>query len=127
MLRFAHAEGVTLQSPWLFRAAQLFRAIISFTILVMNLSPSLLKDLDQAELTTPQLRALLEATLAISANLSLAETLKRIIIAAAQLANARYAALGVPDESGEFLVEFVTTGLSPEAEARIGHRPRGHG
>src|SRR5207248_3343963 len=38
-----------------------------------------------------------------------------------------YAALGVPDESGEYLAEFITTGLSPEVEARIGHRPRGHG
>jgi signal transduction histidine kinase len=71
--------------------------------------------------------ALREATLAISADLSLVETLKRIVTAAAELADARYAALGVPDESGEYLAEFITTGLSHEAEARIGHRPRGHG
>ena len=74
-----------------------------------------------------QLMALREAALAISSNLSLAETLKHIVSAAAALAEARYAALGVPDESGEYLAEFVTTGLSDEAEARIGHRPRGHG
>jgi signal transduction histidine kinase len=41
--------------------------------------------------------------------------------------DATYAALGVPDEAGEYLAEFITTGLTPEAEARIGHRPRGHG
>jgi signal transduction histidine kinase len=74
-----------------------------------------------------QLLALREAALAISANLSLAETLKHIVTAAANLADARYAALGVPDESGAYLAEFITTGLSAEAEARIGHRPRGHG
>ncbi len=74
-----------------------------------------------------QLMALREAALAISSNLSLAETLKHIVTAAAALGEARYAALGVPDESGEYLAEFVTTGLSDEAEARIGHRPRGHG
>ncbi len=74
-----------------------------------------------------QLMALREASLAISADLLLSETLKRIVVAAAQLANARYAALGVPDESGETLVEFVTTGLTAEEEARISHRPRGHG
>ncbi len=74
-----------------------------------------------------QLLALREAALAISADLSLAETLKRIVTAAAELSGARYAALGVPDESGEFLAEFVTAGMSPEAEARISHRPRGHG
>jgi signal transduction histidine kinase len=74
-----------------------------------------------------QLLALREAALAISANLSLSETLKRIVVAAADLADARYAALGVPDESGEYLAEFITTGISLEAEASIGHRPRGHG
>jgi signal transduction histidine kinase len=74
-----------------------------------------------------QLLALREAVLAISANLSLAETLKHIVVAAAELVDARYAALGVPDETGEYLAEFITTGISPEAEARIGHHPRGHG
>jgi signal transduction histidine kinase len=74
-----------------------------------------------------QLRALLEAILAVSADLSLAETLKRIVAAAATLANARYAALGVPDETGDWLAEFVTHGLDETEAARISHRPRGHG
>ncbi|MEP7356217.1 MAG: GAF domain-containing sensor histidine kinase [Anaerolineales bacterium] len=82
---------------------------------------------DSAENQNRQLLALREAALAISTNLSLAETLKRIVSAAATLADARYAALGVPDESGAYLAEFITTGLSAEAEARISHRPRGHG
>jgi signal transduction histidine kinase len=82
---------------------------------------------DPVEITHQHLLALREAALAISANLSLTETLKRIVVVAAELVNARYAALGVPDESGEQLAEFVTTGLSPEAEARISHHPRGHG
>lgn len=77
--------------------------------------------------TNAQLLALREAALAISTDLSLAETLKHIVSAAARLANAHYAALGVPDESGEFLAEFVTTGLTAEEEARISHRPHGHG
>jgi signal transduction histidine kinase len=76
---------------------------------------------------THQLLTLNEAILAISSDLSLAETLHHIVAAAAELAGADYAALGVPDETGEFLAEFVTVGLSAEAEARISHRPRGHG
>jgi signal transduction histidine kinase len=80
-----------------------------------------------ADSVSRQLLALREAALAVAADLSLAETLKHIVAAAAELVQARYAALGVPDETGEFLAEFVTTGISPEAEARIGHRPRGHG
>ena len=77
--------------------------------------------------TARQLLALREAALAISAILSLAETLKYIVAAAADLADARYGALGVPDETGEYLAEFITAGLSPVAEALISHRPRGHG
>lgn len=74
-----------------------------------------------------QLQALLEAILSLSANLSLAETLQHIVAAAARLTSARYAALGVPNETGTQLAEFVTTGLSAAEEIRIGHRPRGHG
>jgi signal transduction histidine kinase len=74
-----------------------------------------------------QLPALLDAILAISADLALAETLRRVVRAAAALVGARYAALGVPDESGAYLAEFVTHGLTAAEETRIGHRPRGHG
>ncbi len=81
-------------------------------------------DLTSAE---RQLIAMQQAALAIAEDLSLADTLRRIVTAAAHLVGARYAALGVPDEHGERLVEFVTTGLSSEEEARIPHRPRGDG
>jgi signal transduction histidine kinase len=81
----------------------------------------------RAEAENRQLLALREAALAISSDLSLSETLQKIIVAAARLVNARYAALGVPDETGEMLVEFITTGMTDEEEARISHRPRGHG
>ena len=79
------------------------------------------------EILNRRLVALDLAVLAISSDLSLGETLKRIVMAAVTLVDAQYGALGVPDENGEQLVEFVTTGLSAEAEARISHRPRGHG
>ncbi len=74
-----------------------------------------------------ELLALREAALAIAADLSLEETLRHIVRAAAELVNARYAALGVPNETGEFLAEFVSTGLTPTDEERIGGRPRGLG
>ena len=77
--------------------------------------------------TPEQVTALLDAILSVSADLSLSDTLKHIVTAAARLTGAHYAALGVPDETGAYLAEFVTTGLSQQAEARIGHRPRGHG
>ena len=79
------------------------------------------------DVTPDQIPALLAAILAVSSDLSLEETLKHVVAAAARLVDARYAALGVPDETGSYLAEFVTTGLTDEEEARIGHRPSGHG
>jgi signal transduction histidine kinase len=80
-----------------------------------------------SEASHNQLLALREAVLTIAADLSLEDTLRRIVTAAAKLAHARYAALGVPDEAGELLAEFVYVGISPDAAARISHLPRGHG
>lgn len=74
-----------------------------------------------------RLLALDRAVLALSADLSLAETLKRIVTAAAELVQAQYAALGVPDASGQMLTEFVTHGMSEADEARIAHKPHGLG
>jgi signal transduction histidine kinase len=74
-----------------------------------------------------QLHELREAVLAISSDLSLPEVLQRIVVAAATLAHAQYAALGVPNESGKALAEFVVHGISEEERKRIAHPPRGLG
>jgi signal transduction histidine kinase len=70
---------------------------------------------------------LLDAVVAMSADLDLAEVLGRIVESATALVDARYGALGVISSDGEKLVEFVTRGVSAEERARIGHPPRGHG
>jgi len=77
--------------------------------------------------TNRKLLALDAAVLAISGDLSLADTLSRIVKTAAHLADSQYAALGVPNDTGEFLAEFITTGISEADAVRISHRPRGHG
>ena len=73
------------------------------------------------------MRQLLDAVVAMSADLDLAEVLGRIVESATALVDARYGALGVISSDGERLVEFVTRGVSAEERARIGHPPRGHG
>ena len=55
------------------------------------------------------------------------EALRHITEAARTLASAQYAALGVARPDGRGLIEFVTVGLTPEEEARIGARPVGAG
>ncbi len=56
-----------------------------------------------------------------------AEALHHIAEAARTLAHAQYAALGVARIYGTGLLEFITTGLTSEQEARIGARPHGEG
>jgi signal transduction histidine kinase len=74
-----------------------------------------------------QLLHLLDAVMAIGAEQTLADVLKRITETAAELVDARYAALGVLDETGSRLAEFITVGLNEDEAARIGPRPDGHG
>jgi signal transduction histidine kinase len=71
-------------------------------------------------------RALLEAVTAISSDLDLNAVLSRIVEAATQLTGARYGALGVLGNE-DFLVEFVTTGLSAAERGAIGDLPHGRG
>jgi len=74
-----------------------------------------------------RLAALLDAVLAVSADLDLPEVLARIVRCACELVDAKYGALGVLGADGEHLVEFVTHGLSQEEQKAIGDPPRGHG
>jgi signal transduction histidine kinase len=74
-----------------------------------------------------RLRQLIEASIALNSELSLDSLLQKIVETAASLTSARYAALGVIDESGAALERFVTTGIDEEARATIGDLPRGRG
>jgi len=74
-----------------------------------------------------RLRALLEATVALTSELSLESLLQRLVEVAAEITGARYAALGVIDESGSALERFVTTGIDAGTHDAIGDLPRGRG
>src|ERR671923_1278837 len=75
---------------------------------------------------TASLHAVSSAVLAVTRHLSVHEVLQVIVRAAAQLLDARYAALGVPDDEGSF-AEFVVEGVSDEEWEAIGPLPRQHG
>jgi two-component system, NarL family, sensor histidine kinase DevS len=72
-------------------------------------------------------RALVDAGIAVTSELSLDAVLQRIVEAAAELTGAKYAALGVIDRSGLALERFLTTGIDPETHERIGDLPHGRG
>ncbi|MFV5991751.1 GAF domain-containing sensor histidine kinase [Streptomyces sp. NPDC056231] len=74
---------------------------------------------------TARVPQLLEAMRSVGTGLELHSTLDRICETAAELAHARYAAIGVVDAKGEGLSDFLTYGVSEAVEAEIGHRPGG--
>lgn len=74
----------------------------------------------------PALRAVSDAVLAVAAQQSVEEVLQRLVDSARELAGARYAALGIPDEDGGF-VRFLVSGMSEELIASLGPLPRSHG
>ncbi len=73
------------------------------------------------------LRGLLDAVHTVGSDLDLAATLHRITEAAVALVDARYGALGVLDESGTRLAEFITVGVDDDTHRSIGALPKGLG
>ncbi|MFC9702590.1 GAF domain-containing sensor histidine kinase [Streptomyces sp. NPDC056943] len=75
---------------------------------------------------TARVPQLLEAMRSVGTGLELHSTLDRICETAAELADARYAAIGVVDDEGDGLSDFVTFGVGDDVAKRIGHLPDGH-
>ena len=97
-----------------------------------TLDPSTLLDelrsREQASARAQQrLTALLDAVMAVTADLELSDVLTRIVNSACELVDAKYGALGVLGPDGEHMVEFVTHGVDEAQRAAIGDPPRGHG
>jgi signal transduction histidine kinase len=74
-----------------------------------------------------QLQALLDAVLFIESDVELPAVLRHVVEVACTLVDARYGALGVIDETGKSLSEFVTVGFDPETIDTIGDLPQGDG
>lgn len=73
------------------------------------------------------LRQLLDTVLTIGSELDPPSVLRRIVEAAVVLVGARYGALGVLNESGTELAEFITVGIDDDTHRTIGNLPTGLG
>ncbi len=73
------------------------------------------------------LRRLLDAVFAIGMDLDLPSMLERIVQSAVDLVDATYGALGVLDDTGTRVAQFITVGIDDETYRAIGHLPEGHG
>jgi len=74
-----------------------------------------------------RLERLVLTTSALITETSLDAVLDRVVLVAAEVIGARYAAIGVLGPDGRLLERFVTHGIDPELRATIGPPPRGHG
>ena len=72
-------------------------------------------------------RRLLDAGRVVVSDLDLESVLPRVLATAAEVTQARYAAIGILDETRGRLERFVTHGLTPEQQRHIGDPPRGRG
>jgi len=72
------------------------------------------------------LAAITDAVIGIAGDLSLDTVLERLVHAARELVDARYAALGTPDEEGGF-DRFITAGMTDDEIESMGPLPRTHG
>jgi len=71
--------------------------------------------------------ALIRAGLTLASELSLPVVLQKITELACLVADARYGALGVLDQSGERIEQFVTHGITADERRAIGDLPTGRG
>jgi signal transduction histidine kinase len=72
-------------------------------------------------------RGVLDLARGVLAELDLDVVLERVLESAQELTGARYAALGVLDESRSELARFITRGIDEATHAAIGALPRGRG
>ncbi len=72
-------------------------------------------------------QGILDVARSVLAELDLDVVLERVVEAAQELTEARYAALGVLNESKTELARFLTKGIDAETHAAIGALPRGRG
>lgn len=79
------------------------------------------------DLLIEQGRMLSEAVLGLASGADLPTLLRDLVQAAMRLTGARYGALGVLDEDGRHLTEFIAEGMSEAEQARIGAPPEGRG
>ena len=92
------------------------------TVLFGRLTALQTRDREQ----TVRLRALNSAGMSLTSELDSAAVLQRVVDQAREVASARYAALGVFDQSGT-VEQFITSGITDEERALIGPLPHGLG
>lgn len=82
---------------------------------------------EELQQRSQQVEALHEAALVLTTELDLQVVLQKVVDLSRDLLHAKYGALGVVELGTTRILQFVTSGITPEDRARIGAPPSGHG
>jgi len=74
-----------------------------------------------------QLSALYDAALFMTEELQLGQVLQKVVDQARILAGAKYGALGVLNENGDSIDQFIVSGMTPEQRSHLKSLPHGYG
>lgn len=74
-----------------------------------------------------QMAALHKAALTLTKEIDLATVLQSVVDEARTLVEAQYGALGVLEEEGNYIDQFIVSGITQQQRALLGPPPRGHG
>jgi len=91
------------------------------------MEPSRIREQRGSLVGDDRLRALVATGILLHSELTLEALLERLVETAVELTGATYGALGVIDQAGVALDEFITVGIPPDRIATIGELPRGRG
>jgi signal transduction histidine kinase len=89
--------------------------------------PKVAQGYDSGALDEPRLRELIDVGRSLVAELDPEVVFRKVLEVACELTGARYAALGVLDDSRHELERFITHGIDEEGRRAIGNLPRGRG
>jgi signal transduction histidine kinase len=122
-------ETVVLRESISWQAAALELTMIAVGSLVFanSVASSLEWQQREVERRSEHLVALRDASLTLTNELDLANVLQRVVDLSRTLVQARYGALAVLDSDGQRIVQFYTSGLTPEQRQALGPAPENHG
>lgn len=83
--------------------------------------------LGMPDLQVTPISKLVAAGVALTSTDGLGSTLQTLVDTARDIVDARYAALGVLDATGDHFAQFVTSGVPEDLQARLGRAPCGQG
>lgn len=122
-------RSTIVQSPVLWGVETLIIIIALLGILLFSSWVFAVIDRNEIEIKqrSEQLAALHEAAISLTRELDLSMVLQKVVDLARELSKAKYGALGVLEEGGRYIEQFIFSGIPAHSRMKMGATPRGFG